>query len=153
MEEEKNIQQPEENEIDLMELIRVVLRKWYIIAGSVLIVMMLVGIYAYGILPDTYTAETSVLVQVRDDENVDEFDFAQGERLVSTYTEIATSNRVLEQLQDEMEEDLGVEYSKSKIRGMIEVNGVQNTVVIKLSVESTDKSEAVYMANTIIDIM
>jgi|AntRauTorcE11897_2_1112592.scaffolds.fasta_scaffold00896_19 capsular polysaccharide biosynthesis protein len=153
MEEERNVEPIEENEIDLMELIRVVLRKWYIIAASVGVVMVLVGIYAYGIMPDTYTAETSVLVQVQSDDTSDEFDFQQGERLVATYTEIATSNRVLDELQNEMESDLGVEYSKNKIRNMIEVNGVQNTVVIKLSVESSDKIEAVYMANTIVDIM
>lgn len=153
MEEEINNQQPEENEIDLMELIRVVLRKWYIIAGSVLVVMMLVGIYAYGVMPDTYTAETSILVQVQNEENSDVANYQLGERLVSTYTEIATSSRVLGELQEQMEEDLGVDYSKSKIRGMIEVTGVENSVVIKLNVESTSRSEAVYMANTIVEIM
>jgi capsular polysaccharide biosynthesis protein len=153
MEEERNVEPIEENEIDLMELIRVVLRKWYIIAASVGVVMVLVGIYAYGIMPDTYTAETSVLVQVQNEESSDVANYQLGERLVSTYTEIATSNRVLDQLQTNLREDLNKEYSKGKIRNMIDVNGVVNTVVIKLSVESTEKSEAVYMANEIIEIM
>ena len=153
MEEEMNNQQSEENEIDLMELIRVVLRKWYIIAGSVFVVMMLVGLYAYGVMPDTYTAQTTVLVQVQNEENSDVANYQLGERLVSTYTEIATSNRILEQLQSDLQEDLGKDYSKGKIKNMIVVEGVQNTVVIKLSVESTSKSEAVYMANTIVEIM
>ncbi len=142
-----------ENEIDLMELISLFLRKWYVIAISVIAIMALVGIYTYGVMEDVYTAETRVLVQVRDDDTGEGFDYQLGERLVNTYTEIARSNNVLDRLQTRLEDELGVEYSKSSLRNMIDVQGVNQTVVIVMSVESTSNTEAAFMANALVDIM
>lgn len=152
MEEQEQFEQASEQEIDLVEIFWVLIRKWYIIAGAVVAVMVLVGAYAYGVMEDEYTAETSVLVQVRD-EGEEGFDYQLGERLVNTYTEIATSNNVITSLQTRLEDELGVEYSRGKIRNMIEVNGVSQTVVIKLSVVSNSPSEAVFMANELVEIM
>lgn len=142
-----------ENEIDLMEIIRLFLRKWYVVASAVFAVMLLVGVYAYGVMDDVYTAETSILVQVKDEESSDVVNYQLGERLVNTYTEIARSNNVLSKLQDRMEDDLNKEYSKSKLRNMIDVNGVDQTVVIIMSVESNSRSEAMYIANALVDII
>ena len=145
-------QQNHEQEIDLLELLGVLLKKWYIIAGAVVTVMLLVTSYAYGIMEDVYTAETSVLVQVRN-EGEDGFDYQLGERLVNTYTEIATNPKVLSELQIEAEEHFDEEYSLGRLRDMIEVTGVQQTVVIKVSVEATSPAEAAFLANTLVDIM
>ena len=145
-------QQNHEQEIDLLELLGVLLKKWYIIAGAVVTVMLLVTSYAYGIMEDVYTAETSVLVQVRS-EGEDGFDYQLGERLVNTYTEIATNPKVLSELQIEAEEHFDEEYSLGRLRDMIEVTGVQQTVVIKVSVEATSPAEAAFLANTLVDIM
>ncbi|MFP4078836.1 MAG: YveK family protein [Candidatus Izemoplasmataceae bacterium] len=145
-------QHHQEQEIDLLELLGVLLKKWYIIAGTVVTVMLFVGSYAYGVMEDVYTAETSILVQVRS-EGEEGFDYQLGERLVNTYTEIATSPRVLSELQDEVENEFGAEYSLSAFRDMIEVTGVEQTVVIKLGVEAEDPSEAVFIANELVRIM
>lgn len=142
-----------ENEIDLMEIVGLFLRKWYVIAISVISVMLLVGIYAYGVMDDVYTAETRMLVQVKEDETSDSFNYQLGERLVNTYTEIAQSNNVLERLQTRVEEDQDKEYSTGALRNMIEIDGVQQTVVIKLRVESNSSSEAAYIANTLVEII
>ena len=142
-----------ENEIDLMEIISLILRKWYVITIAVISVMLLVGIYAYGVMDDVYTAETRMLVQVQDDETSDSVNFQLGERLVNTYTEIARSNNVLERLQTRLEDDLGQEYSVASLRNKISIEGVQQTVVIKLSVESTSRTEAAYMANALVEII
>ncbi|MFW5895067.1 MAG: YveK family protein [Bacillota bacterium] len=147
--EEKNY---EEQEIDLVELLGVLLKKWYIIAGAVVTVMLLVGSYAYGVMENVYTAETTILVQVRN-EGEDGVDYQLGERLVNTYTEIATNPRVLTELQESVEDEFGVEYSRGALKDMIQVEGVSQTVVIKLGVESTVPNEARFIANELVRIM
>lgn len=141
-----------EQEIDLVELLGVLLKKWYIIAGTVVTVMLLVGSYAYGVMDDVYTAETTILVQVKSGGD-EEFDYLLGERLVNTYTEIATNPQVLTELQEAVEDEFGVDYSRGRLQNMIEVDGVQETVVIKLGVESTDPNKAMFIANELITIM
>ncbi|MFP4078861.1 MAG: YveK family protein [Candidatus Izemoplasmataceae bacterium] len=153
MEEHEHHYEKPENEIDLMEIVSLVLRKWYVILASVVIVMSLVGIYAYTVMEDVYTAETRMLVQVEDETSSDVVNYQLGERLVNTYTEIARSSNVLSKLQDRMADDLGVEYSKNTIRDMLDVEGVEQTVVIIMSIESTSRSEATYMANTLVEII
>ncbi|MBR2473102.1 MAG: hypothetical protein IKB44_04050 [Clostridia bacterium] len=68
--------------------------------------------------------------------------------LVSTYIEVLKSDAVL----GEVAEELGDEYSSSKIRSMIKAEGVGDTQVIKVSVEHTDPQVAMDIANAIAEV-
>ena len=54
----------QELEIDLMHLIRLLVRKWWLIVSVTAVFTVAAGLYAYGMLDDTYTAESSMIVQV-----------------------------------------------------------------------------------------
>jgi len=145
MQDEQNTQ-----EIDLMELIKLLLSRWYIVAGAIVAVVSLTAIFAYGTLDNEYTADASILVAV-EREGVDEHvDFQFGQRLISTYTDVAESRTVTDALRDE----LGLDYTDRQIRDMIEVEpGRDESIMIKFTVTSNNPEEAALMANEIVNVI
>lgn len=139
----------QELEIDIVSLIKVLLRKWWLIAATTVVVAVIAGLYAYLMLDDVYTAESSMIVQVTSDSESDYTNLLTGQRLVDTYTEIAKSNRVL----DELIDNLDLDYSKAQLRNMIAVSSVNNTLIIQLDVENTDPVLARDIANEVVDIV
>jgi len=66
-------------------------------------------------------------------------------RLVNTYREITTSNRVLHRVIDA----LGIEMTADEVRGMVSVTALRDTEIIRISVENTDPNFASNLANAI----
>ena len=62
-------------------------------------------------------------------------DVSLNKNLVSTYSEIIKSKRVLNQVI----ENLDLDYNYSSLYSMVSVSSVANTELIKITVESTDK--------------
>ena len=69
-------------------------------------------------------------------------------RLVNTYREITTSNRVLYRVIDA----LGIEMSADEMRAMVVVTSLRDTEIIKISVENTDPAFASNLANAIAQV-
>lgn len=143
------MQENTEQEINLQELVVTLIKKWYVIAAAFFIVVAAVGIYAYGVMDDTYTSSGSMIVRGDLTEEYDSGDFAFGQRLVDTYTEFARSNTVL----DEVTARLEAEYTNDQLREMINIQGVADTIIIRLQVEASDPEEAALVANTVINVM
>lgn len=139
----------QELEIDLISLIKVLLRKWWLIGGVTVVGLVLAAVYAYVMLDDVYTAESSMIVQVSNTGDSDYTNLLTGQRLVDTYTEIATSNRVL----DELIDNLDLDYTKSQLSSMIQVSSANDTLIIRLDVESTDPVFAKDIANETVNIV
>ncbi|MBT9139109.1 MAG: putative capsular polysaccharide biosynthesis protein YwqC [Syntrophomonadaceae bacterium] len=66
-------------------------------------------------------------------------------RLVNTYREIATSNRVLHRVIDL----LGIEMTADEVRRIVSVTSLRDTEIIRISVENTDPGFAFNLANAI----
>ena len=145
MEQEMN----QELEIDLLNLVKIILRKWLLISLITLAALVVAGGYAYFVLDDTYTAESSMIVQVSNEGESDYTNLLTGQRLVDTYTVIAESNLVL----DELRLNLDLDLSNATLRNMINVSSVNNTLVINLTVESEDKLLAMNIANELVNIV
>ncbi len=144
-----NEEMNQELEIDLISLFKLLVRKWWLITIITIVGFVAATFYAYGMLDDVYSAEASMIVQVTSTGDSDYTNLLTGQRLVDTYTEIATSNRVL----DELINNLNLDLSKTELRNMINVSGVKDTLIIQLDVESTDASLAKDIANEIVTIV
>jgi len=138
-----------ETEIDLVNLIKVILRKWLIISMITIAVTAVAGAYAYVALDDTYTAESSMIVQVTNNGDSDYTNLLTGQRLVNTYTEIAESDRVF----DELRLNLDIDISNGGLRNMITANSVSDTLIINLKVESEDSELTSDIANEVVAIV
>jgi capsular polysaccharide biosynthesis protein len=140
----------QEYEIDLLHLIKLVLRKWILVGAITIVVAIIAGGYAYIMLDDTYSANSSMLVQAQDTETSDYQNLLTGQRLVDTYKEIAISNRVLEELVTRIDDET---ISVSSLRDMITVSSVNDTLIVKLSVETKDPELSKEIANEAVSII
>lgn len=136
------MQESQEYEIDLFELIIILLKKWYLIAGVFIVILGAAAIYSYGFLEDSYQASTTMLVLIEEDPE-DSNQVININGLGDQYDAFVKSNTVLEYVATNLSQDL----STSQIASMIQVSSVENTVVLNLTVESTDATLARDVAN------
>lgn len=142
-------QEQYEQEIDLLELIRLLLTRWYIIAAAMMVIVSATFIYSFMVLDDTYTATTTMLVLVDREEAITPGDFVFGQRLVDTYSQLASSDEVLTRVSNQV--SLG--YTESMLRSMMTIQGVRDTIVIRLSIEAENPEHAALIANTTAEVM
>jgi capsular polysaccharide biosynthesis protein len=136
-------------EIDLLSLFRMLLNKWYVILISTLLCFGLASIYAYVMLDDKYTAQTSMIILVENDVQSDEQNFNFSQKLTKTYTELAKSDLVIEQVIS----SLSLNQTSDELRKMMTISGVQDTPVIKLSIVAKDNILARDIANKTVQVM
>lgn len=137
------------HEIDLGTLFKMLIARWYLIILSTVFVMGLAGVYAYVMLDNEYTANTSMIVLVENTEQTNEQNFNFSQKLTKTYTELAKSDLVLSQVVDE----LNLNLTNKQLRDMMTITGVQDTPVIKLNVVTDDPKLAQDIANKTVEVM
>jgi len=136
----------QETELDLLYLLKLILRKWLLVGIVTGVTFVLATSYAYLRLDDEYTADSSMIVQVTGGDSSGYQDLLYGQRLVDTYAEIAKSNTVLNQVRSE----LNLDYSNGALRSMISVNSVNDTLIVQLKVVSGDSEEAANIATELV---
>jgi len=143
------MQEHETNEIDLISLFKILINKWYWILGSMVLFFMIATIYAYQFLDNEYTANASMIVLVSSDDLNQDQSYKYGQSLAKTYTELAKSDTVIVRVMSELD----LNYKHNQFRNMVTITGVSETIIIKLSVTSHDKEEAMLIANKMIEVM
>ena len=138
-----------QTEIDLGTLFKMLLSRWYIIVFSTILGFGIAFMFAYMILDDEYTARTSMIVLVSNEQQSNEQNFNFSQKLTKTYTELAKSDLVISRVKEE----LGLNVSNDGLREMMTISGVQDTPVIKLAVVAKDKVEAKEIANKTVLVM
>lgn len=139
----------QEVEIDLLAIVKLLLRKWWQIGIAVIVCVAAVAVYAYGMKDDEYTAKSSMIVQVSNENSSDYQDLVTGQKLVDTYIVVVKSDRVLNQVKD----NLGLTYSNTALANMISVSNTSNTLIVNLSVTGLNGSESAAIANEIVTIL
>ena len=126
--------------IDIKEMIEYFKSKLSIIVLATVIVGIIGCIYGLFIqVPKYQSSSTILLISSSSNESTLTYnDVSLNKNLVSTYSEIIKSKRVLNQVI----ENLDLDYSYSSLYSMIRVSSVANTELIKITVESTDKTIA-----------
>lgn len=137
------------NEIDLSTLFKMLFSRWYVILVSTFIGFAFAFSFAYFMVDDEYTAKTSMIVLVENEEQSNEQNFNFSQKLTKTYTELAKSDLVISQVK----EALNLNYTNDHLRDMMTITGVQDTPVIKLAILSKDKEEAKNIANQTVLVM
>jgi capsular polysaccharide biosynthesis protein len=100
-------------------------------------------------LDDKYTAQTSMIILVENDVQSDEQNFNFSQKLTKTYTELAKSDLVIEQVIS----SLSLNQTSDELRKMMTISGVQDTPVIKLSIVAKDNILARDIANKTVQVM
>ncbi len=148
-------------EIDLLELLRVLLRKlhWLILAG--LVCGLAAFLITYFLIAPTYQSTASFYVYTKTVEaasgtdvnggTIQNADLQAAESLASTYTKIMESNSALDAALAELKQK-GIDLTRKELSEMVEVSAVSDTQLISLTVTSTSAKEACAIANALIEV-
>jgi polysaccharide biosynthesis transport protein len=142
--------------IDLLSTLRWIINgKWIILAS---VVAMALGMYAYKVYTyfPMYTATASMVVSAkpaalisRDGSvNISASDISLAKNLVTTYTSIMKSRRVMDYVRQDLKLDLSVEIIRSYIR----LESVSDTQILYLSVTCPVPALAMQIANSIMRV-
>ena len=138
-------------EINIKEFFEYVKKYIIIIALVVAILVIGVCIYDANIKTPKYTTYTTIiLTQANEGQGVTitQSDLNLNRNLVTTYGKIINSKLVLEQVISQV----GVTYDASELASHVNVESLDNTEILKISVEDSDPELAAKIANSIAEV-
>lgn len=136
-------------EVDIQKLLLAYLKKWWLILVLAAIGVSAMYLYTTYYVTPMYRASTTIYVNNNRSEEKSDYvssgDLATSERLVSTYTNMITSDTVLSKVID----TTGYHYSTDQLRGMTTSSQVGGTEIFKVYVTHADPEIAANIANAI----
>ena len=138
-----------EETIDLREYFYILKKKFWIVALTAIIFGLISGLVSFFVLKPVYQSSTTLIVNKEVENEVtqmtttDDLNYAQ--KLAVTYGEIIKSRTVITSTIKE----LGLNLSYEDIAETISVTNVENTQIIKISVENNNPNLATAICNTI----
>lgn len=133
--------------IDLKELLEYYKSKFGIVILFIALVGILGCLYGLFIQKPMYKSSTSIVLisEAKDNSQLTYNDVSVNQNLVSTYSEIVKSKRVLSQVIN----NLKLDYSYGALSNNIEVSSVTGTQIIKITVTDGNSKTAKKVANEI----
>ena len=133
-------------EINLKELFDYFIDKIKYIIIVTLVCCLIGGIYTKFLTIPMYKSSTTVILgSNQEGTGITQSDISINNNLVSTYAEIIKSRRVLEQVQKELNES----YTYKELASEISVSSINNTQIIKITVEDNNALNAKIIANLV----
>lgn len=133
----------ESGEIDLIELFFALLQSWKFIVLVVIICTLLAGVYTKQFITPLYEATSKLYVMSSKDSAINLSDLQVGSYLTNDYQEVFKTWEVHEQVN----KNLGLDYSYPKLQSMIRVSNPSNTRILQITIKSPNPAEATELAN------
>lgn len=131
-------------EINIKEFFRYVLKHTLLVVLASLAFALVTFAYSkYLKVPLYETSTTLLLTNTSTSEEIDQNDIILNQKLVTTYSELIKSRRVLNQVI----EDLKLDVTLSELANSITIESVSNTEILKVSIKNKDKDLAREIAN------
>lgn len=137
-------------EINLKELFEYFKERILIVFTIILVVLIGGCVYSVFFKTPMYQSSSTIIL-VNDDGNtsgVTQADLNLGKSLVSTYSDIITSRRIL----DPVINNLSLDYSYEGLKGLVTVSNDGKTEIIKIYVKNSDAGLAATIANEIVKV-
>lgn len=140
-------------EITIKDLGLAIKKSWYFI------LIFVIGIGAFGwwyasfTKKDVYSASAMVIVSSTSNNTTDETqmnlnDYTLSTRLVNTYSVLAKTDRVMQQVIDEM----GLEMELEEFAEMISVSAEDDTEILRIAVDSDSEQFSIRAVNKLVDV-
>ena len=137
-------------EINIIDLLNVMIRKWWVIAISIMICGGGTYVYTDLFVEPMYKTDGSIYVNCETEaERVDVASSGRMEsnaRLAVTYVEILRARSFL----TDVARDLNNKYSYAQIQGMLTISPVNETELLKITVEGTDPNDVCKIVQSIL---
>lgn len=139
--------------MDIRRIIAMLLKKWPFIIITAFIFTVVFYVYSSVYVTEIYSAEATMIVnksqyQASEQNQMSYSDILLTQKLVKSYVLIMTSDTNMELVKKE----LGTDLSIGQIRSYINVAGIGETEVLKISVENKDPILAQAIANALVKV-
>ena len=133
--------------IDIMQLLRVILRKWFIVVIAGIVAAVIGFIYSSYYITPLYRASSTMLVDLRNSvhEDLSAEQVNVAEKYVSTFAYIMKTNTVLQPVIN----DLGLKESVSSLASKINIFTLEETLLIRVSINYPDPDLAMKIVKNI----
>ncbi len=132
-------------EINLLEVLEYFKSKVIYIIGAIVLALLIGNVYTHFTRVPMYKSNTTILLVGTQGEGVSQSDLSINTGLVDTYTEIAKSRRVLNQVI----KNLGLDISYESLNKMVSVSTKPNTQMIVITAIDSDSKEARKIADEV----
>lgn len=148
---ERQYLENEEMEIDLVELVMVLLHKWWLILIVALAGFAIsVGYTKFAVTP-MYESTAMLYVLPNTTSVTSVADLQIGSAITGDFEVIATSKPVIDKAIQSIQKDEGKKFTRSKIQGMISVENKEDTRILVLKAKSADPKDACMVANAMLE--
>ena len=139
-------------ELDLKELFNLFLSKFMQIVIIVIIATIIGIVYTYGFITPKYSSSTSLVLVgsshssgTEGTDSITTTDVSLNSKLVSTYSELVKSKKVLRQVIS----NLNINVGEEELKKNVSVKAVEDTELIRITVTNENASYAAKIANEI----
>ncbi|MEW6242824.1 MAG: Wzz/FepE/Etk N-terminal domain-containing protein [Bacillota bacterium] len=132
-------------EIDLREYLRVLKKRWWVLAMIIVVAVGTSAILSFFVLPPVYSASVTLIVIGKETPIVDYTTVMLHRQLVKTYREIAKSRTVMEKVIS----DLDLDFTVAEFQNKVKVDTVRDTEILKIEAEDTDPRIAVVIVQAV----
>ncbi len=145
------------NEIDVLRLVKVALRRWYIILGAGLLCAALVLLYTVFLVTPMYSSTAKVYIKNKVDYNTNQEevninDVYSSQALVPVYSTMIRTNMVLDKVVSSPElAEAGIDYTTADLSEMIstEQEG-DKTAILGITVVNPNREYCSVIANAVV---
>lgn len=137
-------------EIDLLQLIKAMLRKWWLLLLIALIGAVLMFSYTTLFVTPMYRSTAKMYINASTSSNIDMSGLSTARDLVETYAYLVKNTRMT---LEEVSEKTGLDYSYEQLRSMVSVSGGGSTEFLEITVSAPNPEDACLIANTIMDVL
>lgn len=133
-------------EIDLLEVLQVLLSKWWLIILIGITTAMIGFAISFFMISPTYESTTKIyILNKNDNQTMTYSDVQLGTQLTKDYSELINSRYVLEEVIQSLK--LNLDYNS--LKGKINVSSPADTRIVAITVRDTDPTVAMHIANAI----
>lgn len=135
-----------EETISIKDIFQTLKKRWKLITLLTLIAALISGTISYFLLTPVYQSSTQILVNQKQSKNqLDSTQIQSNIDMINTYSVIIKSPAILEKVID----DLELEQSVDQLSQKITINSQENSQVFSLTVQDSNPSKAVEIANAV----
>lgn len=133
-----------ESSIDLLQIWKIVKKNYKLLIVLPIIGLIIALLCSLLLIQPKFQASTQVIVNEKEsDSNMQAQEVQSNIQLVNTYSEIATSPRIL----DKVSKELKNAYSTKELSGMITASNETESQILNIAVESSNKNDSEKIAN------
>lgn len=138
------------NELSVIDLIDMLMRRWWIIFTSMILVGIMAFVFTEVFIQPTYRSEGSLYVNASSEQQlqktINTSTITASQQLVNTYSEILKRRTFLESVA----KDIDNKYTVNQIRQMLSISAVNETEIMQISVTATDPDDAYLIAHSVL---